>query len=386
MIPYARQSIDDADITAVIDVLRSDFLTQGPVAPRFEQTVADYCGAKHAVAVSNATSALHIAVRALGLKKGGLLWTSPISFVASANCGLYCEAEVDFVDIDPQTFNLSPGALREKLQRARDRGRIPDVLVAVDFSGQPCELDAIAALRDEYGFKIVEDASHAIGATYRGGRTGNCTYADVTVFSFHPVKIITTAEGGMALTNDSAVAGRMRLLRGHGITRDRSMMEQADRAPWEYEQIDLGFNYRLTEVQAALGIAQMGRIDAFIARRRAIAERYDKELAELPVVIPHQHPQTRSAYHLYVVQVADGAKRTRREVYDALVSRGIAPNVHYMPIYTQPYYQALGFDAGYCPNAEAYYRRALSLPMYVDLDMQGQTRVIDALREALAVG
>ncbi len=384
MIPYARQSIDENDVAAVVEVLRSDFLTQGPVVPRFEERVASYCGAPNAVAMSNATSALHAAVRALGLQPGGLLWTSPISFVASANCGRYCGALVDFVDIDPRTYNMSVDALAGKLEVARSKGRLPDVVVIVDFAGQPCDLAAIAELRSEYGFRIVEDASHAVGAKYRGEPVGSGTFADVTVFSFHPVKIITTAEGGMALTNDDAVAERMRLLRSHGVTREQRLMSR-ERESWEYEQIDLGFNYRLTELQAALGIAQMDRIDEFIAQRRRIAQAYDEELRGLPVVIPHQSADSLSAYHLYPIQVRDEAPLDRRVLFERLRGEGIAANVHYMPIYMQPYYQALGFEPGYCPNAEAYYARALSLPMYASLTPVDQLRVTDALKRSIRV-
>lgn len=383
MIPYARQSIADADIAAVTEVLRSDFLTQGPAVPRFEERVAQYCGAGYAVAVSNATSALHIAAKALGLTEGGLLWTSPNSFVASANCGLYCGADVDFVDIDPQTYNIGVDALKSKLAQAARAGRLPDVVVIVDFAGQPCDLEAIAALRAEYGFRVIEDASHAVGASYRGKPIGACDLADVVVFSFHPVKIITTAEGGMALTNDPSVAQKMELFRSHGVTRNAELMRDDDREPWEYEQVDLGFNYRLTELQAALGIAQMDRIDSFIERRREIAARYDRELAGIPLVLPYQRKDVASAYHLYPVQVAGDARHSRREVYEGLRAAGISPNVHYIPIYTQPYYRDLGFAAGYCPNAERYYERTLSLPMYAGLTDEQQTRVIDALRDLL---
>jgi UDP-4-amino-4,6-dideoxy-N-acetyl-beta-L-altrosamine transaminase len=383
MIPYARQSIEDADVAAVTEVLRSDFLTQGPAVPRFEQRVAEFCDARHAVAVSNATSALHVAAKALGLSDGGLLWTSPISFVASANCGRYCGADVDFVDIDPRTYNVSVNALAAKLEQAQQAGRLPDVVVIVDFAGQPCELEEIAALGARYGFRIIEDASHAVGARYRGKPVGSGDFADVTVFSFHPVKIITTGEGGMALTKDPAIAQRMQLFRSHGVTRDAQLMRAETRDPWEYEQLDLGFNYRLTELQAALGIAQMERIEEFVARRREIAARYDMELARLPLILPHQRADVQSAYHLYPVQVADDAGLSRRDLYDALRSSGIAPNVHYMPIYTQPYYRDLGFPPAYCPNAERYYARALSLPMYAGLTDEQQTRVIAALCDLL---
>lgn len=383
MIPYARQSIDEADIAAVIEVLTSDFLTQGPVVPRFEERVAEYCGARHAIAVSNATSALHIAAKALGLGTGGLLWTSATSFVASANCGLYCGADVDFIDIDSRTYTIDVGALERKLHAAREAGRLPDVVVSVDFAGQPGDNERLCSLRREFGFRIIEDASHAIGAEYKGQRIGSGAHADITIFSFHPVKIVTTGEGGMALTNDSGTADRLRLLRSHGITRDRRMMTR-DRAPWEYEQIELGFNYRLTELQAALGLSQMGRIDEFVKRRRALAARYDAKLANSGLTLPYEREDARSAYHLYVVQVPEAPGLNRRKVYDRLRDDGISPNVHYMPIYLQPYYRALGFREGHCPNAEAYYGRALSLPMYADLTEADQGRVIASLLELLS--
>lgn len=383
LIPYARQTIDDADLAAVEAVLRSDFLTQGPAIARFEEAVAELCGAPHAVAFCNATAALHIACLALGVGPGDLVWTSPNSFVASANCARYCGADVDFVDIDPRTYNLDPDALRDKLEHAAAAGRLPKVVVAVDFGGQPCALAPLALLAKTYGFKLVEDASHAVGASYRGARIGNGAFADITVFSFHPVKIITTAEGGMALTADAALARRLELLRSHGVTRDPAQMVGAAHEPWEYEQIALGYNYRLTDVQAALGTQQVARIDSFLERRREIAKRYDTMLADLPVTTPWQHPDTQSAYHLYPVRIRAEASRSRREVYDGLRAHGVAPNVHYIPIHTQPYYRALGFTPGMFPQAEAYYREALSLPMYPGLRDEEQDQVIAALRAVL---
>ena len=379
MIPYARQSIDEADVAAVVDVLKSDFLTQGPVVPRFERCVAAYCGAKHAVATANATAALHIACLALGVGPNDLVWTSPNSFVASANCALYCGADVDFVDIDPQTYNMSTAALAEKLAVAQRQGRLPKAVIVVDFAGQPAELAELLRLKNEYGFKLIEDASHAVGATYYGQPVGNGHYADVTVFSFHPVKIVTTAEGGMVLSNDAAVARRMELARAHGITREPTEMDSGTPEPWEYEQLSLGYNYRLTEIQAALGLAQMERLDAFLTRRRAIASRYDRELACLPLALPYQHPDSASSYHLYPIRVLPEAGLSRRQVYDGLVCRGVRPNVHYIPIHLQPFYRRLGFKPGDFPNAEAYYASALSLPMYPGLSDAEQARVIEAL-------
>ncbi len=378
MIPYARQSIDEDDIAAVAAVLRSDFLTQGPSVAHFEELVARYCGVEHAVAVNSATSALHISCLALGVGPGDLVWTSPNSFVASANCARCCGADVDFVDIDPGTYNMSVGELHRKLEGARATGRLPKAVVVVDFAGQPADLAGVALLAQEFGFRVIEDASHAIGAAYRGRPVGCGAYADITVFSFHPVKIITTAEGGMAVCNDASLAQRLQRLRTNGITRDPALMETAHE-PWEYEQIELGFNYRLTDVQAALGAAQFSRLDEFVERRREIAARYDRELSDLPLVLPFQHEDARSSYHLYPVRVRPESGLTRRGVYDALRARGVAPNVHYIPIHTQPYYRRLGFRDGDFPHAETYYRETLSLPMYAGLDAERQGHVIAAL-------
>lgn len=385
MIPYGRQDISQADIDAVVDVLRSDFLTQGPMVPRFEQAVASHVGARHALAVNSATSALHIACLALDLGPGDWLWTSPVTFVASANCGLYCGARVDFVDIDPKTFNLCPEALARKLEQAEREGRLPKIVVPVHLCGQPCDMAAIHALATRYGFKVIEDASHAIGGRYRDEFIGNCRYSDITVFSFHPVKIITTAEGGMALTNDDELARRMALLRSHGITRDPAQMTREPDGPWYYQQIDLGLNYRMTELQAALGVSQMTRLDTFVARRHALARRYDSLLAGLPLSTPWQHPDSYSGLHLYVIRLdlprLDG--RTHREVFEALRAAGIGVNLHYIPVHTQPYYQGLGFRAGDFPESERYYREAISLPMYQGLSDVQQDEVVAALKQAL---
>jgi UDP-4-amino-4,6-dideoxy-N-acetyl-beta-L-altrosamine transaminase len=384
MIPYGRQDITQADIDAVVSVLRSDFLTQGPMPPRFEQAVASYCGAKHAVAVNSATSALHIACLALGLGPGDWLWTSPITFVASANCGLYCGARVDFVDIDPRTYNLCPKALERKLIDAEKAGRLPKVVVPVHLSGQSCDMRAIHALGQKYGFRIVEDAAHAIGGKYRGEAIGACRYSDVTVFSFHPVKIITTGEGGMALTNDAKLGERMYLLRSHGVTRNSTLMTHEPDGPWYYQQIDLGFNYRMTDLQAALGISQMGRIDQFVARRYELARRYDDLLAGLPITTPWRHPDACSAWHLYVVRLnRDKIARTHRQVFDSLREQNIGVNLHYIPVHTQPYYRAVGFRLGCFPEAEAYYEDAISLPIYATLDETQQDEVVEALKIAL---
>lgn len=384
MIPYGRQEITQADIDAVVEVLRSDFLTQGPMVPRFEKAVADYCGAQHAVAVNSATSALHIACLALGLGPGDRLWTSPITFVASANCGLYCGAEVDFVDIDPRTYNLCPKALERKLVEAEQQGRLPKIVVPVHLCGQPCDMQAIHALSQRFGFRIIEDASHAIGGRYRGEPIGNGRYSDITIFSFHPVKIITTAEGGMALTNDAELAERMALLRSHGITRNPAQMTHAPDGPWYYQQIDLGFNYRMTELQAALGVSQMERLDDYVSRRHALARRYDEQLADLPVTLPWQHPDSYSGLHLYVIRLKlDQIDRTHGQVFEALREQGIGVNLHYIPVHTQPYYQSMGFKAGDFPEAERYYAEAISLPMYPTMTTAQQDQVITALSKAL---
>jgi len=385
MIPYGRQDITQADIDAVVEVLRSDFLTQGPRAPEFERTVAGKVGARHALAMNSATSALHIACLALGLGQGDWLWTTPITFVASANCALYCGAQVDFVDIDPRTYNLSPEALASKLQQAERDGRLPKVLVAVHLCGQPCDMAAIHALAQRYGVKVIEDASHAIGGKYQGQYVGGGHYSDITVFSFHPVKIITTAEGGLALTNDAELAEKMALLRSHGITRDAALMTREPDGPWYYQQLVLGFNYRMTELQAALGISQMTRLDDYVARRHQLARRYDQLLADLPVTLPWQHPDGYSGLHLYVIRLQlDRISKTRREVFEALREQGIGVNVHYIPVHTQPYYQAMGFQEGDFPEAEQYYREAISLPLFATLTEADQDRVVAALRQVLA--
>lgn len=384
MIPYGRQEITQADIDAVVGVLRSDFLTQGPMVPLFERSVAEYCGARHAVAVNSATSALHIACLALGLGAGDRLWTSPITFVASANCALYCGAEVDFVDIDPRTYNLCPVALEHKLLEAELAGKLPKIVVPVHLCGQTCDMEAIHALSRRFGFRIIEDASHAIGGKYRGEPIGNGRYSDATIFSFHPVKIITTAEGGMALTNDAALAERMALLRSHGITRDPAQMTHAADGPWYYQQIELGFNYRMTELQAALGVSQMGRLDDYVARRHALAARYDEMLAGLPLRTPWQHPDSYSGLHLYVIRLElEQLSRTHRQVFEALRERGIGVNLHYIPVHTQPYYQKMGFKTGDFPEAERYYAEAISLPMFQTMSGQQQDQVFAALRAAL---
>jgi UDP-4-amino-4,6-dideoxy-N-acetyl-beta-L-altrosamine transaminase len=384
MIPYGRQDITQADMEAVLDVLKSDFITQGPAIPRFENALADYCGASHTIAVNSATSALHIACLALELGDGDWLWTSPNTFVASANCGLYCGAQVDFVDIDPRTYNISIDALTTKLAEAEKQNKLPKILVPVHFAGQSCEMREIHKLSVQYGFKVIEDASHAIGGKYLGTPVGNCRYSDITVFSFHPVKIITTAEGGVATTNNKELAARMQRLRSHGITRDPQAMVGAVDGPWSYQQIELGFNYRMTDIQAALGYSQLQRLDHYIERRHQIRARYDDELQALPLILPWQHPDAYSALHLYPIQVESAScSKTRKEVFHAMREAHIAVNVHYIPVHTQPYYRKLGFNQGDFPTSEQYYSQALSLPMYPMLSETQQTAVVMSLEEFL---
>lgn len=380
-IPYGRQSIGEEDVQAVVDVLRSDFLTQGPAVPAFEEAIGGRCGGVHAVAANSATSALHLACLALGVGPGDLVWTAPTTFVASANCARYCGADVDFVDIDPRTYDLSVPALAAKLEQARARGRLPKVVVPVHLAGQPCELAPIRELSLTYGFKVLEDASHAIGATYRGEPVGSCRWSDVTVFSFHPVKIVTTGEGGVATTRDPALARRMALLRSHGITREAAEFHRPGEGPWYYEQVDLGFNYRMTDLQAALGRSQLTRLDAFVARRVELARAYDAALAGLPLTTPWQHPDGRSAWHLYVVRLRDASRR--RAVFEALRADGIGVNLHYLPVHRQPYWERLGFRGGDFPEAERYAAEAISLPMYPGLRDDEQAYVVDRLRAHL---
>ncbi|NUT61924.1 UDP-4-amino-4,6-dideoxy-N-acetyl-beta-L-altrosamine transaminase [Herbaspirillum sp. C9C3] len=384
-IPYGRQDVTQDDIDAVVEILRSDFLTQGPAVPAFEQTLQAHCQASHAVAFSNATAALHIACRALEVGPGDLVWTSPITFVASANCALYCGAEVDFVDIDPRTWNMDPQALAAKLEQASRSGRLPKVVIPVHLCGQSCDMRAIGALAAQYGFKVIEDASHAIGGTYAGEPIGNCRYSDITVFSFHPVKIITTGEGGAALTRSDLLASRLRLLRSHGITREAGLMQEPPHGDWYYEQIDLGFNYRMTDMQAALGSSQAKRLEQVVAQRHRIAQRYDSLLADLPLQLPWQLPQTYSGMHLYVVLVGEQAGRDRKAVFDGLRADGILVNVHYLPVYRQPYYrQRVSCDPAQFPHAEHYYAHAISLPMYPGLSEAQQDFICERLAFYLA--
>ncbi|MEE4299202.1 MAG: UDP-4-amino-4,6-dideoxy-N-acetyl-beta-L-altrosamine transaminase [Pseudomonadales bacterium] len=384
MIPYGRQDIRDEDIEAVVEVLRSDYLTQGPCVPRFEHSVCEIVGAAHGVAVSSATAALHVACAALGLGPGGLLWTSPVTFVASANCARYCGADVDFVDIDPRSFDLCADALEAKLVAAERSGRLPDIVVPVHLCGQSCDMRRIHALAQRFGFRIVEDASHAIGGRYDGEPIGSGRFSDVTVFSFHPVKIVTTGEGGMAVTNDGELAARMARLRTHGITRDADLMERPCEGPWYYEQLELGFNYRLTDLQAALGCTQLERLGEYVARREALADRYDELLAPFPVRTPWRDPAGRSAWHLYVVRIPCDGDVPRRVVFERMREAGIGVNVHYIPVHTQPYYAAMGFRPEQFPEAMAYYAEAISLPLHPTLSHDEQDRVVAELARALS--
>src|SRR6056297_1680135 len=381
MIPYGKQDINQEDIDAVVQVLRSDFLTQGPVVPRFEEAVAERVGAKHAIAVNSATSALHIACAALDLGSGDWLWTSPITFVASANCGRYCGAKVDFVDIDPETFNLCPDALERKLTEAEREDRLPKVLVPVHMCGQSPDMARIAELARRYDIRIIEDASHSIGADYLSEPVGGCKYSDITVFSFHPVKIITTGEGGLALTNDEELATRMSELRTHGITRDPERMSKEPDGPWYYEQRELGWNYRMTEIHAALGLSQLERLEQFVARRREIADRYDGELLGLSLRIPGRLDAANSSWHLYVIRLDH--PESRLPVFERMREAGIGVNLHYIPVYRQPYYQNRGFEPDDFPNAEDYYARAISIPLHPGLTNEEQSRVVDALQQAV---
>ncbi|SDH61987.1 UDP-4-amino-4,6-dideoxy-N-acetyl-beta-L-altrosamine transaminase [Propionivibrio dicarboxylicus] len=387
MIPYGRQDITEADIDAVVSVLRSDFLTQGPVVPRFEEKLARKVKVEHAVAVNSATSALHIACLALELGPGDILWTSSITFAASANCALYCGAKVDFVDIDPNTFNISPIKLREKLEVAAKAGRLPKVVVAVHMCGQSCDMRAIHALGQEFGFAIIEDASHAIGGQYLGTPIGDCRFSDITVFSFHPVKIITTAEGGVATTQDARLAERMRLLRSHGISREPSQLTRSSEGPWYYEQLALGFNYRMTEIQAALGVSQLDRLDDYVAIRHRKAQAYSELLAGLPLDTPWLHPDTYSAFHLYVVRLdIDAIGKPLGLLHEQMRAAGIAVNLHYIPVPMQPYYTGMGFDATEWPEACRYYRCAMTLPLFPTMQEVQQIKVAATLRTILEGG
>lgn len=384
MIYYGKQNINEDDIKAVESILHSDFLTQGPAIDQFERCVADYCGVKHAVAVTNATSALHIACMTAGLGKGDVLWTSPITFVASANCGRYCGADVDFVDIDSKTYNMSVDALEKKLEEARRNGKLPKVVVPVHLAGQSCDMRRIHELSLEYGFTILEDASHALGADYLNGKVGSCEFSDMAVFSFHPVKIITTGEGGMVLTNNEELYEKLRLYRSHGITREAPRMTHESDGPWYYQQIELGFNYRMTDIQAALGCSQMQRLDEFVARRRYLAKRYDEMLKDLPLAVPYVMPNAVPSWHIYIVRMDFArVKKSKQKIFEEMKERGIALNLHYIPVHTQPYYEKLGHVPKECPEALRYYEEAITLPLYFGLKDEDQENIVKTLGDVL---
>ncbi len=382
-IPYGRQDISQDDIDAVVEILRSDFLTQGPTVKKFEKCLAEYCDAKYAVAVNSATSALHIACLALDVGSNDIVWTSPITFVASANSALYCGANVDFVDIDYETNNISISALKDKLEKAKNSNSLPSVLIPVHMGGTSCDMEPIFKLSKEYGFKIIEDASHAIGGSYKNSKIGASPYSDITVFSFHSVKIITTGEGGAALTNDKIIYEKLALFRTHGITRDADKMTHASEGGWYYQQIELGFNYRITDLQAALGISQMSRIDSFVSKRNELAHRYNEHLSNLPLQLPKTSKNTYSSYHLYMVKLLENSPIERKELYDGLRNSNIGVNVHYIPVHLQPFYKNRGFSEGDFPEAERFYKHAISLPLHPKLTMDEQDYVINKISELL---
>lgn len=381
MIFYGKQNVNKADIEAVVSVLQSDFLTQGPAIEKFEQYVAKYCGAKYAVAVTNATSALHIACLAAGLKKGDILWTTPITFTASANCGRYCGADINFVDIDKKTYNISVEELEEKLINTDAK---PKVVVPVHFTGQSCDMEKLYRLAKQYNFKIIEDASHAIGGEYKGHKVGCCEFSDMVVFSFHPVKIVTTGEGGMVLTNNKDLYDKLILYRSHGITRNQDLMTKKSDGPWYYQQIDLGFNYRMTDIQAALGYSQMQRIDEFVTKRRYLVNRYNDLLKDLPLILPYQIDEANSSWHLYVVKIDfNKVNKAKIDIFKEMKNKGVCLNLHYIPVHTQPYYQRLGFKQGDFPNSEVYYKDVFTLPLYYDLSDEEQDYIVQCLKEVL---
>ena len=385
MIPYTRQSVSDEDIEAVSEVLRSDLITQGPVTEAFEETVAQYCSARYAIAVSHGTAALHLACLALDVGAGDIVWTSPNTFVASANCALYCGAAIDFVDIDPDSYNMSVSALENKLIEARKAQQLPKVVIPVHFAGQSCDMKAIKTLSDEYGFSIIEDAAHALGGQYLNNKIGSCQYSDITIFSLHPAKIMTSGEGGLVLTNSQKLARKIRLLRTHGIEKYHELKETTTDGEWYYQQSRLGYNYRISDIQAALGLSQLKRLDEFVKKRHELAQRYNNELAGLPLMLPWQNPDTRSSWHLYVIRLnIHEINKTRKVVFEQLRSMGIGVHVHYIPVHTQPYYQNSGFQPGYFIESERYYDEALTLPLFVDLKPEEQNKIILNLTEVLS--
>ena len=385
MIPYGKQDVSQDDIDAVVDVLKSDYLTQGPIVPKFEKSLSDFTKAKYSVVVNSATSALHIACKALEVSPGDMVWTSAITFVASANCALYCGANVDFVDIDSNSYNICIESLTKKLELARLSGNLPKVLIPVHLSGQSCDMKSIFELSKEYGFAIIEDASHAIGGMYTDEPVGNCKFSDIAVFSFHPVKIITSGEGGAAMTNNPKLDQKMRLFASHGITRNTELMENVPDGPWYYEQLSLGSNYRMTELQAALGLSQMSRINSFIQKRHQIAKRYNDELKHLPLTLPAQGNEHYSSYHLYIIRLKlDAIQKSHKEIFEELRHEGLGVNLHYIPVYHHPYFKKLGFKKGYCSEAENYYREAISIPIYFGLSDELQDQAIETILKVLS--
>ena len=384
MIPYGKQEITQADIDEVVKVLQSDFLTQGPKVLEFEENLKKYTGANYAFAVNSATSALHIACLAIGLKENDWLWTSPVTFVASSNCALYCGAKVDFVDIDKKTYNLCPKKLELKLKKAEKLGNLPKIVIPVHLGGQSCDMKPIKRLSDKYGFKIIEDASHAIGGSYLKKKVGSCEYSDVTVFSFHPVKIITTGEGGAALTNNKDIAQKMNLYRTHGITKDDTFFEDISDGGWYYEQKVLGLNYRMTDIQAALGISQLSKIDSFVSSRHRLMCRYNKLLSHLPLITPYQSPNAYSGLHLFIIRLKlKEIKKTHSQVFQSLRDNGVGVNLHYIPIYRHPYYKKMNFELKIFPESEEYYKEAISLPMFHSMSDKEQDKVIEILTNIL---
>ena len=382
MIPYGRQDINNEDIESIVKVLKSNYLTQGPVVPNFEKLISKYCSSKYSVAVTSATAALHLSCLALGLKKDDYLWTSPISFVASANCARYCCAKVDFVDINPTTYNLDPDLLEKKLEEAEKINKLPKIVIPVHLCGHSADMEKIYKLSKKYNFKIIEDASHAIGGRYKDFQVGSCKYSDITVFSFHPVKIITTGEGGVATTNNLEIANKIRLLRSHGITRDEKTMVSKPHGAWYYQQLALGYNYRMTDIQAALGISQLSRISDFISKRSAISKTYYEQLKDLPLKTPIQKSYVKSTWHLYVIRIDNNLSKTKhKELFQKLRNQNILVNLHYIPIHLQPYYSELGFKKGDFPNAEEYYKEAISLPIFTTLTRDDQELVVNNIKK-----
>ena len=384
MIPYAKQDISDEDIDSVIEVLKSDFLTQGNKVPLFEDIISERVGAKYALAANSATSCLYLSCLSLGLSKEDILWTSPITYVASANCALYCGAEVDFVDIDPLTWNISVEILEEKLKTARKIKKVPKILVLVHLAGNPCDLQKVFDLSKEYGFSIIEDASHALGSKYSGEHIGSSVYSDISVFSFHPVKNITTGEGGMILTNNQKLSEKIHLYRSHGITRDTKKMINKEEGLWYYEQLLLGFNFRMSDIHAALGISQMNSLDKFISKRNDISQIYTEELKGLPLTIQRVRKEDLSAWHIFVIRLKlSELKLSRLEIYNSLRNMGIGVNVHYIPVHLHPFYKNLGFNKGDFPNSENYYDGAITIPMFTKLKKKEIKYVIQALKESI---